>query len=180
MQKLTHSQLAEAHDRQDWTALWTAAVPVVNQIVGGMYRLGDLGNVDREELEQEGALLAGALIRSWNPLLGTFRTWLAVGVRRHLFKIVNRNGAQEAATDKSVDVEQLPADGTESTEETDKAHILALLDRLPAHQAAFMRKLYGLGCEAMSAEEYAVAHDVFSYEVYRARDILLAKMREAA
>lgn len=71
--KLTHEELAAAQERKDWALLWQHAMPLVKLAVR---RSKHRGAEEKEELEQQGMLIAGEAIRAWPPLECAFSTFI--------------------------------------------------------------------------------------------------------
>lgn len=143
MTQLTHAQLSSAHDRQDWYTLWMQAVPLVASCVGSMHRKGELRDVDRDDMLQEGNLAAGAAIRKWKPLESTLGTWVWVCVRSRLLSLTRRAGYRDSLIDAGADVEQLPSDV--EPEDVDLAALPGLLARLDEEERAAVIHRYDLG-----------------------------------
>lgn len=81
--KMTHAQLAELHDAQDWAALWKQGLPAVGTALGDLLKSGSIGREDiDDDLLQEAALAAGEAIRSWSPLERKFYAHVALGAKR--------------------------------------------------------------------------------------------------
>lgn len=100
MKRLTHAELAAAHDRQDWPTLWKAALPLVKVAVRRLVRDG---GTRTDDLMQEGALAAGEAIRSWRPIECALSTHLILAVRSALYdsRVVEGNhgiGSQKQST----------------------------------------------------------------------------------
>lgn len=83
MTKLTHAELAAAHERRDWPVLWEHAIPIVRMVVRRLFRNSA---EDREDLEQEGMVITGTALRSWRPFECTLSTYVANQVGWALLK----------------------------------------------------------------------------------------------
>lgn len=78
VEKLTHAELARAHERKDWPLLWQQAEPLVRMVVRRLSRAASAKeNVDSEDLVQEGMVIAGTAMRRWQPLECAFSTYIA-------------------------------------------------------------------------------------------------------
>lgn len=85
MGRLTHTELAEAHGRAQWAVLWEHAIPLVKMTVGRMARGNKAAAPDAfEEMLQEGYLIAGSALRSWDPIECAYSTHITNTVRWQL------------------------------------------------------------------------------------------------
>jgi RNA polymerase sigma factor (sigma-70 family) len=83
MTKLTHDELAAAREQGNWEALWEAAMPLVHMTVRRMKRKGQVADEEADEdLTQECMAQAGAFMRTWDPLICAFSTYIVNNVRR--------------------------------------------------------------------------------------------------
>lgn len=72
--RLTHTELAEAHGRADWRVLWEHAIPLVKMTVGRMARSKEMRRDVTDDLMQEGMLIAGEAMRTWDPVECAYST----------------------------------------------------------------------------------------------------------
>lgn len=99
MTRLTSKELELLRDEGDWKALWIAAVPWVK------FAASSLRTDEREDLIQDGLLSVGANIKSWNPALGRFSTFVCSVARNAMLTHIERKDRKAAAT-RELDVEQ--------------------------------------------------------------------------
>lgn len=92
--RLTHAELADAHERKDWLLLWQHALPIVQMIVSRMGRNGSVRSEDADDdLRQAGMEIAGLALRSWRPFECTFSTHVGNRVRLDLLNYATTRGS---------------------------------------------------------------------------------------
>jgi RNA polymerase sigma factor (sigma-70 family) len=125
--RLTTNELALARDAEDWSTLWTAAIPWVKFVISSMGRQGLISwpharrarKELRKEVLQEGSLAAGGAIRNWDPDIAAFSTYICLRVRGDLINYLNEQKAQGlgtrwlAETDQDVELVTIHADPEE-------------------------------------------------------------------
>lgn len=85
MNRLSHTDLAAAHGRQQWAVLWQHAIPLVKLTVGRMARGNKQAAPDvYEDMVQEGYVVAGVALREWDPFECAFSTHIMNSVRWQL------------------------------------------------------------------------------------------------
>lgn len=82
MTRLTEDDLKIARAIEDWNTLWLAAEPLIKFAMSEL-RCGD------EDALQEARLAAGAAVRSWDPLKGSFSTHVISCARGTILKWLN-------------------------------------------------------------------------------------------
>ncbi len=174
----SHEDLTAARAREDWAALWNAALQPAKRIIDRMRILGELYNVDWQELEQEGYLKAGLAIKNWDPAQATLGTYIAHVVRNHLRTYTVRNSIKSAPVDRDVDVEQIAFE--KPTLDLDADHAARLLTRLTPAEERLVRRVYGIDQDCVTVEQIAVELDIASRTVKRMLAICIDKMRAAA
>jgi hypothetical protein len=88
--RLTHSQLAAAQDRGDWTLLWRQVESTVKLVVGRMARNNAIRAEDVEDMQQEGMLIAGEAVKTWRPFECALPTHVGNQVRWRLIEFSGR------------------------------------------------------------------------------------------
>jgi len=182
---MTHSELAAAHEAQDYALLWREAVPLAHYALRQMTQVGQLDRYYiREDLVQEAVATAGEAIRTWDPIEGAFSTWIVAAVRGAILQYIAREagGIQAAhlyrSTSFSWDDELFesineshltyehtpegyadPSIEAEQLQQQDRVSGLLGQLRSPEDQDMLTR-LYGLDCEAMTQSEYAFERGV--------------------
>lgn len=169
-QRLTHEELAQAHDRGDWDTLWKHAIPLTYFAVR---RLVETGKVRSEfasdDMVQEGLLAAGQAVRTWDPLLGAFSTWVMprvagalmnhicaeaggmVGSRAQRSEVVEFDDAVPADTDSPFPSPEAFA----AQEQLAQDVATALAACRDPEDEAILRAVYGIGVPEQSVAEYA-------------------------
>jgi RNA polymerase sigma factor (sigma-70 family) len=198
---LNHEQLAAARDREDWGVLGAQVPPLIGFLVGRMKQRGQLSPEIGDDLAQEAMLAGLEAVHSWQPLEGTFATWIISNARgvilNHLRQEIGgmvggrdaRVGMQtihgepycearwadlspDEYVDRGYESRLAYADAPETLDNPleevcqaeREAYVVQLLRQLRNPQDQDMlRHLYGLGCEPMTQEEYAL----FSFVPYR-------------
>jgi hypothetical protein len=88
--RLTHSQLAAAQDRGDWTLLWRQVESTVKLVVARMARNNAIRAADVEDMQQEGMLIAGEAVKTWRPFDCALPTHVGNQVRWRLVELAGR------------------------------------------------------------------------------------------
>ena len=85
MKRLPHAELAKLKGEKNWAVLWQHAIPLVKLVVGQMTRGGTLRREDvDDDLLQEGMLVAGRVMRTWDPVECAFSTHIKNWLRSDL------------------------------------------------------------------------------------------------
>jgi RNA polymerase sigma factor (sigma-70 family) len=180
VEKLTHQELWAAHTAKDWTRLWSAAEPLVTFVVDKLIRDGVAQYVAREELVAEGHLTAGESVREWDPLEGTFSTFIVSRVIGRLRNVCRSEMRRDRWIADGADVENVADDTAEPAEsQIDKDRVASLLLLLPFNEAHLLCLYFGIGGRVWSSAEIAVAHDVPSSTVRSRVRTILKKLSEA-
>lgn len=197
MPKLTADELAAAHDRQDWGALWLAAAPLVVFTIEGMISKGELAPTSwaNGDLRQEAQLAAGLAVRSWSPLEGAFSTWIVLRIRGAVLDALRRefkrgfggggetpylvSSQEEVWIDSDPDDEAdavkqdtfvYPEDEVLVSPETamDRAIAMRLLERCDQTDQLILRLFFGVDCEPKTISEIADFTGVSRSSAHRA------------
>lgn len=132
MRKLNNDELAQAHDRQDWHALWLAARPLVKFTFRRMIQRGEVDPArwSDPDINQEGLLAAGLAVRSWDTLEGSFSTWVCAQIRGALLDLLKgennggvggrqRSGSTVSLQEQVLGAEDFDEDEDEGTPKQD-------------------------------------------------------------
>lgn len=150
---MNHQELCRARDAEDWNALWLEARTIVNAVVGSMYAANEIHNAEREDVLQEGYLAAGSAIRSWEPIEGTFNTWVTRITRGCILKSLNKLDRTHLA---SADVENLTDADAPPTERGAEVWLVrSQLARLDLRERQFIERAYGIDCPEETHEQIA-------------------------
>lgn len=84
MTRLTSQELEALRTSANWKALWAAAIPWVN------FAASSLRTDQREDLIQDGLMKVGKDIKSWDPTLGRFSTFVCTVARRAMLTHIGR------------------------------------------------------------------------------------------
>jgi RNA polymerase sigma factor (sigma-70 family) len=177
VEKLTHQELWAAHTAQDWNCLWSAAEPLVTFVVDKLIRDGAAAFANREELVAEGQLAAGELVREWQPLEGTFNTFLASRLKWRLQNVCRREMRRDRWIDDGADVENVADENAEPV--IDKAQVTWLLKTLPPHEARMVKMSYGIGEPAKTLREMADVYCAPRMTIQRDITRILIKLSKA-
>lgn len=177
MQKLTDAELTAAWWADEWNTLWEQAVPIVRAVVDRLIWLGEVYGVEREELIAEGNLAAGAAVRSWDAIMGTFNAHVSSRVRWALLTLASSlartNGAE-------IEVDEIPDENApEPDHEAELTQLRArMAERLThAEMRLLVLHFFGVdGGEPFTQGEIAVMHDVSQATVHRELQRVLAKL----
>ncbi len=176
MQKLTHEELWDAQARGDFDLLWTAAERHVAGTVIGMLRRGDVEG-EKDDLIGEGNLAAGLAVKCWNPLVAAFSTHVSLFVYRAVKRYATKQDQHTMQILDGSSVEELSDPDAKSADETaDVQRVRELLTGLSHAERKLISRYFGIGGDAMSIRELAVAHDVASSTLHDKIRAILAKL----
>lgn len=93
---LPHADLARlaAHPRRNRHTLWLQGVKLVAKIAHRLTNMGLVESAEWLDLVQEGNLAIPRAIDSWEPLRGTFSTWIGVAVEGAMLDYANKAGTR--------------------------------------------------------------------------------------
>ena len=178
METISHADLWEAHDKQNWGVLWEQAVPVVQATVVRMKRAGEAAGVDFDELVAEGNMAAGSAVREWRPIDTLFSSWVSLCVRRRLLKVIGRQRNRDRSHD-GTNVEQLP-DESGTFDEAQAQQVRELVAAIPDGMDQLMvRWFFGIECEFRDVNRIARDTGVHRNHVRQRIDRALERLRQA-
>lgn len=159
MKLMNAEELRAAHAAQDWRVLWEQTIYIVKHSVRRLLQAGQLApERASDDLLQEGYMAAGRAVKTWNPDLGMFSTWISHAVRGAMLDHLRREasgmiGGRDAGhlTISFEDALTQDMDGEEPTEEMERlrlaAQVRVALASLEERERELLKRWYGIDCE---------------------------------
>lgn len=175
------ADLRAMHARGDYQALWLAALPLVkwtvkDRCVRKMFRAAD--RLNRRELIEEGELIAGEVVRGWDPDAGAFSTWIVNCVTARLKNYLR---------DKKVDVfgsmhwkEKVDVEKLWDKRESAKDEAIEMLEFLDPTERELVSRSFGVGCVKEGQAALAARFGLSQQTISRMLAAAFAKMADRA
>jgi len=165
--KLTQDELVALSDAKDWKRMWEEAIPLVKFAVKRITRARNVaGHHVTDDMIQEAMEAAGAAVRTWSPLYGSFSSWIVTAakqaVRDHIRSEASGmvGGQRAQAVFKNIDGLELsegaPHEFRDPAEQIDEdiAREAVSNIRHPDERGA-VRAYFGIGQPEQSMADYA-------------------------
>lgn len=179
------AELERLRAEKNWNALWEQALPLVGFCIDKLVRNGKLKReYATDDLIQQGNLFAGKYVRSWNPKLGKFSTWLVANLYRQLLQEISANakgmvgGRDAQGTTASFDEGIQVNAGPERPQDSEllRVQLHAAISSLPALNGLVITALYGIGREPLTVRQVAAEFGMSRSTVSRLSQSILAQL----
>lgn len=189
MKLMNAEELRAAHAAQNWRVLWEQTIYIVKHAVTRLLQAGQLApERASDDLLQEGHMAAGKAVKTWNPDLGMFSTWISHAVRGAMLDHLRREasgmiGGRDAKlpTISFEDTMGLDMDGEEPTEEVERVRdavkVRIALESLEGREKLILERWFGIDCEPEPMEAICMVVGLKRVQVWRIIKNTLRRMK---
>lgn len=189
MKLMNAEELRAAHAAQNWRVLWEQTIYIVKHAVTRLLQAGQLApERASDDLLQEGYMAAGKAVKTWNPDLGMFSTWISHAVRGAMLNHLKAEstgiiGGRDAGliTTQLADDITPDMEGDEPTEEIerlkDAVRVRIALGHLEERERLILERWFGIDCEPEPMDAICMVVGLKRVQVWRIIKNTLRRMK---